>query len=119
MDGRSYTQPITVKQDPRVKTPALAMQQVYSLTRAMYFGAVDAQQAAMALGAMRAQATALAAKAQGPAATALAAFEKKAAALEGQRPAAGGGQRGGGWRGSVAARRPQRPRPTRSGPSPA
>ncbi len=72
------------------------MQQVYSLTKAMYFGAVDAQQAAMALGAMRAQATALAAKAQGPAAAALAAFEKKAAALEGQRPAAGGGQRGGG-----------------------
>ena len=65
VDGKSYTQPITVKQDPRVKTPALAMQRVYSLTRAMYFGAVDAQQAAMALGAMRAQATALAAKAQG------------------------------------------------------
>ena len=94
VNGRSYTQPITVKQDPRVKTPALAMQQVYSLTKAMYFGAVDAQQAAMAVGAMRAQATALAAKAQGPAATALAAFEKKAAALEGQRPAAGGGPRG-------------------------
>jgi hypothetical protein len=96
VDGKSYTQQVTVKQDPRVKTPALAMQQVYSLTKAMYFGAVDAQQAAVALGAIRAQATALAAKAQGPAATALAAFEKKAAALEGQRPAAGGGQRGGG-----------------------
>jgi hypothetical protein len=96
VNGRSYTQPITVKQDPRVKTPALVMQQVYSLTRATYFGAVDAQQAALALGGMRAQATSLAAKAQGPAATALAAFEKKAAALEGQRPAAGGGQRGGG-----------------------
>jgi photosystem II stability/assembly factor-like uncharacterized protein len=107
VDGKSYTQPITVKQDPRVKTPALAMQQVYSLTKAMYFGAVDAQQAATALGAIRAQATALAAKAQGPAAAALAAFEKKAAALEGQRPAAGGGQRGGGGgggqRGGAAA----------------
>ena len=108
VDGRSFTQPIAVKQDPRVKTPALAMQQVYSLTKAMYFGAVDAQQAAMALGALRAQATALAAKAKGPAATALAAFEKKAAALEGQRPAAGGGQRGGGGgqRGAAAAPAP-------------
>ena len=96
VNGKSYTQQVTVKQDPRVKTPALAMQQVYSLTRAMYFGAVDAQRAAIALGTMRAQATALAAKAQGPAASALASFEKKAAALEGQRPAAGGGQRGGG-----------------------
>ncbi len=109
-NGKSYTQPITVKQDPRVKTPALAMQQVYSLTRAMYFGAVDAQQAALAIGAMRSQATALAAKAQGPSAAALAAFEKKAAALEGQRPAGGGGQRGGGGgggqRGGAAAPAP-------------
>ncbi len=70
VNGRSYTQPIAVRQDPRVKTPALAMQQVYSLTRAMYFGAVDAQQAALAVSAMRSQAAALAAKAQGPAAAA-------------------------------------------------
>jgi photosystem II stability/assembly factor-like uncharacterized protein len=96
VDGKSYTQPIVVKQDPRVKTSALAMAQVYTLTDAMYFGAVDAQRAAEAAAALRAQATALVPKAQGPAATALAAFEKKAAALEGQRPAGGGGQRGGG-----------------------
>jgi photosystem II stability/assembly factor-like uncharacterized protein len=37
--GQTYTQPITVKPDPRVKTPALAMQQVYTLSRAMYFEA--------------------------------------------------------------------------------
>ena len=54
--GKSYTQPITVKQDPRVTTPALAMQQVYTLTNSMYFGAVEAQEAAAALGALRAQA---------------------------------------------------------------
>jgi photosystem II stability/assembly factor-like uncharacterized protein len=106
VDGRSYTQPIVVKQDPRVKTPALAMTQVYTLTRAMYFGAVDAQRAAAEVAALRAQATAVAAKAQGPAAVALAAFEKKAAALEGQRPAGGGGQRGGGQRGGGAAPAP-------------
>jgi hypothetical protein len=35
-NGRTYEQPITVKQDPRVKTPAPAMQQVYTLSRAMY-----------------------------------------------------------------------------------
>jgi photosystem II stability/assembly factor-like uncharacterized protein len=94
--GKSYTQPITVKQDPRVKTPDLAMQQVYSLSTAMYYGALDAQESAARVAAIRAQVAALAPKAQGPAAQALAAFEKKAAALEGQRPAAGGGQRGGG-----------------------
>jgi photosystem II stability/assembly factor-like uncharacterized protein len=38
-NGKTYAQPITVKQDPRVKTPALAMQQVYTLSRAMYFEA--------------------------------------------------------------------------------
>ncbi len=102
--GKSYTQPITVKQDPRVTTPALAMQQVYTLTNSMYFGAVDAQEAAVALGALRAQAAKL--KPEGSAAQALAAFDKKAAALEGQRPAAGGGGRGaggGGGRGGGGA----------------
>jgi len=100
--GKSHTQPIAVKQDPRVKTPAVAMQQVYMLTNAMYFGAVDAQAAAIALGALRAQAAKL--QAQGAAAQALAGFEKKAASLEGQRPAGGGGGRGapGGGRGGAA-----------------
>ncbi len=101
VDGKSYTQPIVVKQDPRVKTPAAAMQQVYSLSRGMYFGALDAQEAALSLAAMRERAKALAGSATGQAATALAAFEKKAAALEGQRPPAGGMR--GGMRGGPAA----------------
>ncbi len=46
VDGKSYTQPITVKQDPRVKTPALVMQTIYAETKAAYFGAIDAQDAA-------------------------------------------------------------------------
>jgi photosystem II stability/assembly factor-like uncharacterized protein len=36
VNGHTYSQPIVVKQDPRVKTPALAMQQVYTLSKAMY-----------------------------------------------------------------------------------
>ncbi len=107
VDGRTYSQPIVVKQDPRVKTPASVMEQVYQATRTMYFGAVDAQQAAASLSALRAQASGLASRAHGPAAAALAAFEKKASALEGQRPAAVGGQRGagsgGGQRGEAGA----------------
>jgi hypothetical protein len=39
VDGKSYAQPITVKQDPRVKTPAIVMQQVYTLSKAMYYEA--------------------------------------------------------------------------------
>jgi len=91
--GRSYSQPITVRQDPRVRTPVAVMQQVYELTEAMYFGAVEAQEAAAALAALRAQAGKI--QAQGSAAQALAAFIGKAADLEGQLPAAGGGRGGG------------------------
>ena len=46
VNGTSYTQPIVVKQDPRVKTPALTMERVYSLTEAAYMSAVEAQKAA-------------------------------------------------------------------------
>ena len=102
--GNSDTQPIAVRQDPRVETPAAVMLQVYALTDAMYFGAVEAQAAAAEISAMREQAAKI--QAQGPAAQALAAFMQKATALEGQRAAAGaGGGRGamGGGRGELAA----------------
>ena len=45
-NGRTYSQPIAVRQDPRVKTSPLAMRQVYSLSRAMYFEAQAAAAAA-------------------------------------------------------------------------
>jgi hypothetical protein len=92
--GKSYSQPIMVQQDPRVTTPHAVMQQVYALTDAMYFGAVDAQDAAVSAAAMREQAAAI--QAQGAAAEALAAFMKKLSALEGQPQAAAGGGRGAG-----------------------
>jgi len=100
VDGKSYTQPITVKADPRVKTPLPVMQQVYTLTRAMYFGAVDAQAAASRLAAMREQLAQRRPKAQGALAQALADFDKKAEALQG---AAAGGGRGAGGRGGRGA----------------
>ena len=98
VEGRTLTQPLTVKQDPRVKTPAVAMQQVYSLTNAMYFGAVDAHAAAAAVGSWREEALKLRPSANPEAARALDAFAQKAAALAGTPPAAGGGRggRGGG-----------------------
>ena len=94
VDGATYTQPITVKQDPRVKTPAVTMQQVYTLTKAMYFGAVDAQAAAARAASMREQVAKL--QAQGELAKALADFDRQVGAVEGARPAAGPGGRGGG-----------------------
>ena len=90
VDGKSYTQSIVVKQDPRVKTPALTMQQVYGLTKSLYYGAVDARLAATGLGAARQQAAKL--QSPGAAAGALSQFLEKAGALEGTPPAAGGGR---------------------------
>src|SRR5207244_1325134 len=53
VDGHSYSQPIVVKADPRVKTPVLAMQQVYTLSKAMYYEAVDMQTANQEAQALR------------------------------------------------------------------
>jgi len=100
VNGKSYTQPITVKQDPRVKTPALAMQQLYTLTKASYFGAVDAQGAASEAAALRAQVNELTPRASGALTETLAAFDRKVAVLIGGAPDAaatpGRGGRGGG-----------------------
>ena len=59
VDGKSYSQPIVVKQDPRVKTPTLVMQDVYAQTKAAYFGAIDAQDAARQAQGLRSQIAAL------------------------------------------------------------
>jgi hypothetical protein len=40
VDGKTYTQPMKLVLDPRVKTPASAIAQVSSLSREMYDGAV-------------------------------------------------------------------------------
>jgi hypothetical protein len=77
VNGKTYSQPITVKQDPRVKTPALVMQRIYSLSKAAYTGAADAQQAAQAAESVRDQIAQLKPKASGPAASALDAFDKR------------------------------------------
>jgi photosystem II stability/assembly factor-like uncharacterized protein len=101
VDGQTYTQPLTVKQDPRVKTPALVMQQVYSLTDALYFGALDAQQAATTIASWRERASAL--RANGGVTAVLDRFTAKASALAGAAPSAGFGGRGGRGGGPAAA----------------
>jgi photosystem II stability/assembly factor-like uncharacterized protein len=109
VNGKSYTQPIVVKQDPRVKTPALAMQQVYTLSKATYYGAVDAQAAARQARALRDQIADVRPRASGAAADALATLDKKLESLEPtpQAPAEGRGRGGrGGGRGGGAPAAP-------------
>ena len=45
VDGKAYTQPLTLRLDPRVKTPAAGLAQLASLTREMYDAAVAAHAA--------------------------------------------------------------------------
>jgi len=110
VNGQSYTQPMIVKQDPRVKTPAVVMQQVYSLTKSAYDGAGDALAAAQEVQRVRDQIGRLKGDAKGPLAVSLAALDQKivtslpapaapaagAAGGRGGAPAGGRGGRGGG-----------------------
>ena len=105
VNGKAYTQPIVVKQDPRVKTPALVMQRVYSLTRSAYTGAVDAQKAAQEAQALRDQVARAKAGASGPAMAALDSFDKKVEAVAGGA-GAGGGRGGRGGAGAVPSTAP-------------
>ncbi len=101
VNGRTLTQPITVRQDPRVETPAHVMQQVYSLTDAMYFGAADVVVAIGQATSIREQVARM--PSGNPAASALAEFDRAIGELVGAAGSGGGpaeaGGRGGGGRG--------------------
>ena len=101
VNGKSYTQALTVKMDPRVRTPLAGLQQQFTLSKELYDDIVKTSKALEQIRTMRAQLGPLREKA-GPGATAdaIAAFDQKVAALGG---AAGGGRGGGGGRGAVAA----------------
>ena len=96
--GKSYSQPITVKLDPRVQTPPLVMHEVYRLTESSYYGAASAQAALAQLTSVREQVRALQGEASGAVASALAEFENQVETLRGvdTTRAAGGGSGGGG-----------------------
>jgi hypothetical protein len=89
VDGKSDTQPLTLKMDPRVKTTPLGLAQQFTLSKQLYDGVLDAQKALDEIRALRAQTKDR---------QTLAAFDQKLAALAGD---AGGGGRGGGGRGAA------------------
>ena len=91
--GRTFTQPLTVRMDPRVNDAAEGLAQQFTLSKEMYDGVVVLQNALTQLRGVRGQIAALRGRAQGATAAALAAFDQKAAALEGGD---GGGVRFGG-----------------------
>jgi photosystem II stability/assembly factor-like uncharacterized protein len=103
VNGKKYSQPIVVKQDPRVKTPALAMQTVYTQSKAAYYGAVDAREAANHARAIRDEIASVQPQASGEIARVLAELDRKLNALAGAAPPAGGRGRGGRGGGPGAA----------------
>jgi photosystem II stability/assembly factor-like uncharacterized protein len=94
VDGNSYTQPLTVKMDPRVKTTVIGLTQQFTLSKQTYDGMIDARSALDQVQALRAQtsrsARLSAARADSPESLALQRLDEKLAALEGEPAAAGG-----------------------------
>jgi photosystem II stability/assembly factor-like uncharacterized protein len=86
--GQTYTRPLTVRLDPRVKTPAAGLRQQFDLSMRAYEGAQRSLAALEQARALRAQIKDLRARVtEGPLADALAALDQKAAALTGEAAA--------------------------------
>jgi hypothetical protein len=107
VSGKSYTQPITVKMDPRVRLSALEVAQIGSWSKQLYEGVLYAQTTIQQVQSIRDQVKALQEKAAGHAALtkALDAFDQKALALQGT-PSAGFGRGGRGGGGGAPAGAP-------------
>ena len=89
VDGKAYTQPLTLRLDPRVKTPAAGLAQLATLSREMYEGASAAHTAYN-------QARALSAQLAGMSGEDAVAFKAK---IDSLAPPAAGGRRGRGFGG--------------------
>jgi hypothetical protein len=96
--GRAYSQPLVIKMDPRVHTPAADLLQQFTISKQLYDDLAAGSKTLAEMRAMREKLRQIRERAgQGAAAEAIATFDQKVAALEG----AGGG-RGGGGRGAAA-----------------
>ena len=97
VDGQSYTQPLSVKMDPRVRTPLAGLKQQFTLSKELYDDLIENSKALDQLRALRAKLKELQQQAQGSATDAISEMDRKALALEGNP----GGRFGGGGRGAA------------------
>ena len=91
-NGKSYSQPLTIKMDPRVKTPLAGLQQQFKLSHDLYTQLLTLSPAAEQASALRKQLKDLQPKATGEALAAIKALDQKLQALAGgatRRPGAG------------------------------
>jgi photosystem II stability/assembly factor-like uncharacterized protein len=92
VNGKSYSQPLTVKMDPRVKTPLSGLQQQFKLSNDLYTQLLSLSPAAEQASALRKQLKDLQPKATGEALAAIKALDQKLQALAGgatRRPGPG------------------------------
>jgi photosystem II stability/assembly factor-like uncharacterized protein len=83
VDGRKYTQPLTVEMDPRVKTPARDLQAQFDLSNQVYADLLTLQPIVEQAGAVRTQIKALREKTSGAQAAKLDELSKELDALAG------------------------------------
>jgi len=92
VNGKTYSQPLTVKMDPRVKTPPEGLAKMFEISFGSYEGMRQTREALGQIGKLRTQIEELKKRAgAGTLTDALTALDKKAANLEGT---GGGGQFG-------------------------
>jgi photosystem II stability/assembly factor-like uncharacterized protein len=83
VDGRTQTAPLTIKMDPRVKTPPTGLQQMFTLQMQLSSLLTSTSQAALQASSIGDQIDKISDKATGPVSDAIAAFKKKLQALRG------------------------------------
>jgi photosystem II stability/assembly factor-like uncharacterized protein len=93
--GQTLEQPLTLRMDPRVKTPAAALAKLSEMSVALYDGILDSQRSLQELRALRAQMKktrdeAVQAQRPAPVLGAIDAWDKEAATLEGGAGGPGG-----------------------------
>jgi photosystem II stability/assembly factor-like uncharacterized protein len=91
-NGKTYSQPLIIKMDPRVKTSLAGLQQQFKLSNDLYTQLLTLSPAAEEAGALRKQLKDLQQKATGEALAAIKAFDQKLQTLAGgatRRPGAG------------------------------
>ena len=99
VDGKTMSQTVTVKMDPRVKTPASSLTQQFELSLQAYNGMEQSYKTVLEMRKLRDQIkTSIDKVGRGPLADSLSALEKKAAAIagEGRADASSPGLPGGG-----------------------
>jgi len=108
VDGKTYSQPLTIKMDPRVKATPIQLAQLTNAELRVASAMKSSAEAVASIRALQADLAALNGKVSGAAAEAVAAAQKKTVAIAGEAPAAGGGRGGrggggGGGRGGAPA----------------